>query len=89
MSVRVKPAPRSSSRRSRRSAPSRSLSPVFAGVVLLVAVTATFAVLILSDRYTLSLQSPVRIHFQWPFVVAAKAAGGDAIERRPISSAII
>ena len=80
MSVRVKPAPRSSSKRSRRSAPSRSLSPVFAGVVLLVAVTATFAVLILSDRYTLSLQSPIRIHFQWPFVVAAKAAGGDAIE---------
>ena len=80
MSVRVKPAPRSSSRRSRRSAPSRSLSPVFAGVVLLVAVTATFAVLILRDRYTLSLQSPVRVHWQWPFVVAAKVPGGDAIE---------
>lgn len=80
MSVRVKPAPRSSPRRSRRSAPSRSLSPVFAGVVLLVAVIATFAVLILRDRYTLSLQSPVRIHWQWPFVVAAKVPGGDAIE---------
>jgi len=79
MSVRVKPAPRSSSRRSRRSTPSRSLSPVFAGVVLLVAVTATFAVMILRDRYTLSLQSPVRLHLQWPFVVAAKFPGGDAI----------
>jgi hypothetical protein len=52
---------------------------VLAGIVLLVAVTATFAVLILTDRYTLSLQSPIRIHFQWPFVVAAKAAGGDAV----------
>ena len=80
MSVRVKPAPRSSSRRSRRSAPSRSLSPAFAGVVLLVAVIATFAVLILRDRYTLSLQSPLRVHWQWPFVVAAKVPGGDAIE---------
>ena len=80
MSVRVKPVPRSSPRRSRRSAPSRSLSPVVAGVVLLVAVIATFAVLILRDRYTLSLQSPVRIHWQWPFVVAAKVPGGDAIE---------
>jgi hypothetical protein len=77
MSVRVKPVPRSSSRRSKRP---RSLSPVLAGVVLLVAVTATFAVLILSDRYTLSLQSPVRIHLQWPFVVAAKVPGGGAVE---------
>ncbi len=80
MSVRVKPAPRSSPRRSKRSAPSRSLSPVFAGVVLLLAVIATFAVLIFRDRYTLSLQSPVRVHWQWPFVVAAKVPGGDAIE---------
>jgi hypothetical protein len=80
MSVRVKPAPRSSPRRSKRSAPSRSLSPVFAGVVLLVAVIATFAILIFRDRYTLSLQSPVRVHWQWPFVVAAKVPGGDAIE---------
>jgi hypothetical protein len=42
-------------------------------------VTATFAVLILRDRYTLSFQSPIRIHFQWPFVVAVKAPGGDAV----------
>ena|ERR1017187_4240359 len=36
--------------------------------------------LVLRSQYTCSLQSPVRIHFQWPLVVAAKAAGEDAIE---------
>ena len=34
----------------------------------------------LRDRYTLSLQYPVRIHFQWPLVVAAKTAGEGAAE---------
>jgi hypothetical protein len=48
--------------------------------MLLVAATATFAFLIMRDRYTISLQSPVRIHFQFPLVVAAKTAGEDAIE---------
>jgi hypothetical protein len=47
---------------------------------LLVTVTATLAILVLKDRYTLSLQFPVRIHFQWPFVVAAKADKEDALE---------
>jgi hypothetical protein len=48
--------------------------------VLLAAMLATFGILILRSRYTFSLQSPVRIHFQWPLVVAARTAGEDAIE---------
>jgi hypothetical protein len=48
--------------------------------VLLVALLAASAFLVLRDRYTFSLQSPVRIHFQWPLVVAAKTAGDDATE---------
>ena len=80
MSVRTRPAPRSPSRRSRPAAKSSSFSAVLAGVVLLVTVTATLAVLVLRDRYTLSLQSPVRIHFQWPFVVAAKTDKQDALQ---------
>src|SRR6185369_5309136 len=80
MSVRTRPAPRSPSRRSRLATASRSFSAVLAGVVLLVTATATLAVLVLRDRYTLSLQSPVRIHFQWPFVVAAKTDKEDALE---------
>jgi len=78
MSVRSKIALRSSSKRSRRAGRSKSpVSPTFAGVVVLVAVAATFAALILRDRFTFSLQSPVRIHFQWPLVVAAKTTGED------------
>jgi len=80
MSVRTRPAPRSPSRRSRPATASRSFSAVLAGVVLLVTASATLAVLVLRDRYTLSLQSPVRIHFQWPFVVAAKTDKEDALE---------
>jgi len=79
MSVRTRPAQRSPSRRSRPATKSRSFSAVLAGVVLLVTVTATMAVLVLRDRYTLSLQSPVRIHFQWPFVVTAKTDKEDAL----------
>jgi hypothetical protein len=48
--------------------------------VFLVAVAAAFAILILRERYTFSLQSPVKIHFQWPLVVAAKTSGEDAME---------
>jgi hypothetical protein len=74
----ARPSPR---KRPRRSGPSRSpLSAVVVGVVLLVAVTTTFAVLVLRSQYTFSLQSPVRLHFRWPLVVAAKTAGEDAAE---------
>ena len=67
----IRPSPR---KRPRRSGPS-PLSAVVVGVVLLVAVTTTFAVLVLRNQYTFSLQSPVRLHFRWPLVVAAKTAG--------------
>jgi len=81
MSARTKTALRSPSKRPRRAGPSKSpVSVTFAGVVVLVAVTATFAALILRSQYTFSLQSPVRVHFQWPLVVAAKTTGEDALE---------
>lgn len=68
-------------RRPRRTGPSRSpVSAVLGGVVLFVAVSATLAVLVLRSQYTFSLQSPVRIRFQWPLVAAAKTAGEDALE---------
>jgi hypothetical protein len=83
MSARTKavlPAPSKRPRR-RRAGPSKSpISATSAGVVVLVAVAATFAVLMLRDRYTFSLQSPVKILFQWPLVVAAKTSGEDAME---------
>ena len=79
MSARTKTAQRNPSKRSRRAAPAKlPFSASVAGVVVLVAVTATLAALVLRDRFTFSLQSPVRIHFQWPLVVAAKTTGEDA-----------
>src|SRR5450759_3469645 len=70
------PAPR---KRPRRSSPPRSpVSAVVVGVVSLVAATTTLAVLVLRSQYTFSIQSPVRVRFQWPLVVAAKTAGEDA-----------
>src|SRR5450631_892879 len=70
-----------SARPSRRKRSSRSgpISPVIAGVVLLLTVTATLAILVLRSQYTFSLQSPVKIRFQWPLVVAARTSGEDAI----------
>ena len=83
MSARTKTALPSRSKRPNRRRAGLSKSPVsaaFGGVVLLVAATVAFAFLILRDRYTFSLQSPVRIHFQWPLVAAAKTASDDAME---------
>ena len=74
MSAVARPARR---RRSKRSGPATSRA---AAVVLLAAVTVTSAVLVLRSRYTFSLQSPVRIRFQWPLVAAARTAGEDALE---------
>lgn len=50
--------------------------------MFLVATIAAVAFVIVADRYTVSLQSPVRVHFQWPLVFAAKTAGDDAAGAR-------
>src|ERR1035441_4062536 len=74
----IRPSPR---KRPRRSGPSRSpLSAVVVGVVWLGAGDTPVAVLFLRSQYTFSLQSPVRLHFRWPLVVAAKTAGENAAE---------
>jgi hypothetical protein len=52
----------------------------FGALVALVAMSATFGFLVLQDRYTLSLQSPIRVHLQWPLVVAPRTAGDNAAE---------
>ncbi|MDR3703282.1 MAG: hypothetical protein P4L56_26785 [Candidatus Sulfopaludibacter sp.] len=66
-------------RRTRRPAKSPFPTASF-GLVLLLAVATIFSSLYLRDRYTFSLQSPVKVHLQWPLVIAAKTAGEDAVE---------
>jgi hypothetical protein len=78
MSARTK-APRPA-RRPRRSGTTKSpFSAALLGVGLVVAMIAGIAFVVVRDRYSFTLQSPVRIHFQWPLVIAAKAAGDDGI----------
>jgi hypothetical protein len=78
MSAKAKAALRAPLKRHRRAGPHRSVSVTLGASVLLIAIVATFAFLILRERYTFSLQSPVQILFRWPLVVAAKIAGEDA-----------
>ena len=86
MSARTKAVlPTPSKRPRRRRAGSKSpVSAASAGVLFLLAVAAAFAILILRERYTFSVQSPVKIHFQWPLVVAAKTSGDDAMEAQAL-----
>jgi len=49
-----------------------------AAVLLLPALAASAAIGFLLDRYTLSLQSPVRIHFQSPLVISLRSSSEEA-----------
>jgi hypothetical protein len=67
--------------RRRRSAPSKPPAAFgFGALVALLAMSAIFGFLVLQDRYTFSLQSPIRVHLQWPLVVAQRTAGDNAAE---------
>lgn len=65
--------------RGKRAAPSPFSSTSF-GLLILLAVTTIFSSLYLRDRYTFSLQSPLKVRLQWPLVIAAKLPGGDAAD---------
>jgi len=83
MSERSKRVPRNppgkGSRRAARPSSSRSYDTIL-GLALLVAVAGGLAFGIVRDRYTLSLQSPVRIRLQWPLVIAPKTPSEQAAE---------
>jgi hypothetical protein len=64
----------------RRSGSSRKSSEAFWGLALIAGLIATFAVLMVRQRYTFSLQSPVRVHLQWPLAIAARTPNEDAAE---------
>jgi hypothetical protein len=42
--------------------------------------TTTLTVFTIHERYTFSLQSPVRVRLQWPLVIAARSPSEDAAE---------
>ncbi len=77
-----KSALRSSPRRTgrRRSSFRTSASTAFRGFLLLAALTTTLTVFTIHERYTFSLQSPVRVRLQWQLVIAARPRSEDAAE---------
>jgi hypothetical protein len=82
MSARIKRSLPIAAKRPGRRRPVRSQSPLTGAVgwcLLLIAVSAGLAFAVVSDRYTFSLQSPVRIHFQSPLVIASKTTGEEAV----------
>jgi hypothetical protein len=60
------------SRRSRRS-PSRALP----ALLFLVTVSGTLAILTIRQHYTVSLQTPLRVHLQSPIVITARASSDE------------
>jgi hypothetical protein len=73
---RTRTTPQPATKRSRRSS-ARSSSPFSShlfGLLFLLAITAGLAFAVVRDRYTFTLQSPVRIGFQWPVVIAPRKA---------------
>jgi hypothetical protein len=74
--------------RGRRSE-SQRIPASFLGLLLVLAVGIGVAAVVVQSRYTFTLQSPLRIRFQWPLVIAprnsaeeAVAAQGDQFGRR-------
>jgi hypothetical protein len=49
-------------------------------VLLLIVLVGGFGYLVLRHWYTFSLQSPVRLRFQWPLVVAPKSPADNGAE---------
>jgi hypothetical protein len=47
------------------------------GLLFCLAVIVAFAAGWVLDRYTFTLQSPLRIHLQWPLAVSAKSPGDE------------
>jgi len=63
--------------RSRRSKPPRNRASLFAWLALLAAGICAAAV-VLPAQYTFTLQSPVRVGFQWPLVIAPRISAAEA-----------
>ena len=60
----------------RRTRPSRGPTKI-PRLLFLLAAFAGFAAVALQARYTVTLQSPVRVRLQWPLVIAPRVSTGD------------
>ncbi len=79
------PRKRSTSGRKRaaKSSVVRTFRPsnfLVSGTALTLGLLIVFAAVEIHARYTFSLQSPVRLHFQWPLVIALRTKTEDAYQ---------
>ena len=86
MSVAAKPAPRGRSRRRRRRSSkfSAAKSPALGALLALIVGAGILGVCLwlFTIYYTVSLQSPLLMHLQWPLVVEEKIGSADAEQAR-------
>lgn len=73
-----KPRPRKTASGGKRR-PYPSVATRLWGLLLALALIASFAIGWLLDRYTFTLQSPARVHFQWPLVISMKSPGDEEV----------
>jgi hypothetical protein len=64
---------------------------LLSGTALTIGLLAVFAAVQIHARYALSLQSPIRLHFQWPLVIALRTKTEDAYaaqfdQRHPLTA---
>lgn len=62
-----------------QSVPVRSISLIFSVSALTAGAVLVFLVVQIHAHYTFNLQSPIRLHFQWPLVVAERTKTLDAV----------
>ena len=57
-----------------------NVSLIISASALLAGAVLVFLVVQIHAHYTFSLQSPIRLHFQWPLVVAERTKSQDALQ---------
>ncbi|MBV8708983.1 MAG: hypothetical protein JO182_20460 [Acidobacteriaceae bacterium] len=71
--------------------PVPSINLIISVLALTAGAALVFLVVQIHARYTISLQSPIRLHFQWPLVIAERTKTSDAVQaqfdqHRPLSA---
>jgi hypothetical protein len=61
-------------------ASARNVTFVISALALTAGAVLVFLIVQIHARYTISLQSPIRLHFQWPLVVAERTKTPDAVQ---------
>lgn len=61
------------------SIPTPNINLIISVLALTAGAALVFLVVQIHARYTISLQSPIRLHFQWPLVIAERTKTSDAV----------